>query len=299
MKKVLLMLVAFAAVTAFAQDMPEADSTPAPKSKQNQQTPAQNSQMQNAAQPGKLLPQAKTQEEYKAFQDTMATIQKGDPAQGEVAADAFAAKFKSSEITPILYHRVLQLYQNDNNADKAIEVGKKILALNPNDPIANVLVASMVSERIRETDLDKEERLAEAEADAKRCLQTVDTEFVANPGTPQERIDASKNMIRSMAYAALANVETVRMNYPAAENYFKQSAALPGAAIDAVTWLRYALLLDKQKKYAEAMGVANKAYDASTAGSQTQELIKKERERLTMLLSNATPASASTPAPKQ
>ncbi len=258
--------------------------------------PAQNSQPQNAAPQGKVLPQAKSQPEYKAFQDAMAMIQQGDPVQGEAAANGFADKYKGSEISPVLYHRVLQFYQKNNNAEKATEMGKKILAMTPNDPIANVLVATMISERVRETDLDKDERLTEAENDAKRSLQTVDTDFLANPGTPQEHIDASKNMIRSMAYSALANVEAARSNFPAAENYYKQAVSLPGAQIDAVTWLRYALLLDNEKKYAEAMSVANKAYDAAPAGSQTQDLVKKERERLMMLSSSAPATQTSAPA---
>lgn len=288
MKKVLIASMVFATtLMALAQGTPKAP---------------QNSQTQNAAPQGKLLPQAKSQAEYKAFQDAMAIIQQGDPVRGEAAANAFADKYKNSEISPVLYHRVLQAYQKDNNADKATEIGKKILSMTPNDPIANVLVATMISERVRDTDLDKDERLTEAENYAKRSLQTVDTDFLANPGTPQERIDSSKNMIRSMAYSALANVEAGRSNFPAAENYYKQAVSLPGTEIDAVTWLRYALLLDNAKKYTEAMGIANKAFDAAPAGSQTQDLVKKERERLMMLLSSATPAPAaqtSAPAPKQ
>ncbi len=288
MKKTLILSVVLTAtITAFAQG--------APKAPQNAPAP-------NPAQPGKVLPQAKSQEEYKAFQEAMTTIQQGDPAKGEAAANAFADKFKNSEIIPVLYHRVLQAYQKDNNLEKAVEIGRKIISISPNDPIANVLVATMISERVSETDLDKEERLAEAEKDAKKSLETVDTELLSNPGTPQDRIDASKNMIRSMAYAALANAETTRSNYSAAENYFKQATSFPGVEVDAVTWLRYSLLLDKEKKYAEAMGIANKALDASPAGSPTRDLVTKERERLTMLLSSSTPAPASpTPAaaPKQ
>jgi tetratricopeptide (TPR) repeat protein len=291
MKRVQLILipVLLATIAAVAQQKTDKPTAPA-------QTPAATTAPQNPANPAKTLPQAKTQEEFKAFQDAMAIIQKGDPAAGETAANEFAAKYKSSEITTILYHRVLVLYQNQNNPDMAIETGNKILALAPNDPVANVLVASFVSERVKETDIDRDERLAEADKDAKKALQTVDTDFLVNPGTPQEQIDASKNMIRSMAYSALANSETTRMNYPAAENYFKQAASLPGAPLDAVTLLRYSLLLDKEKKYSEALIQANKALDAAPAGSSVQDLVKSERQRLMMLISSSTPAPAAPPA---
>ncbi len=290
--QIVLLAVLFATIAAVSQSTPATGKQAAQPTNNN--TPA--AAPQAAATPSKTPPQAKTQEEYKAFQDAMAIIQKGDAVQGEAAADAFAAKFKSSEITTVLYHRVLLLYQNQNNPEMAIEAGNKILAITPNDPVANVLVASFTSERVRDTDIDRDERLAEADKDAKRALQTVDTDFFTNPGTPQQQIDASKNMIRSMAYTALANAETTRANYPSAENYFKQAAALTDAPMDGVTLLRYSLLLDKEKKYSEALVMANKAYEASPAGSAVQDLVKNERQRLMMLLSSATPAPAAKPA---
>lgn len=280
MKRLLiLMLVFMYAAILFAQQAPT-PAAPAQQQQQSASTPA-----------AKPLPQAKTQEEYKAFQDAAAVIQKGDPTQGEAATDAFVAKFKSSEISPILYHMVLRLYQTGNNADKAIEVGKKILAINPNDPVANILVASMISERVRDTDLDRDERLADAEKDAKRGLQTIDTDLQVNPGISQEQIESSKSMLRSMAYAALANIEATRSNFPQAENYFKQAITVPGAQMDAVTFLRYSLLLDKEKKYPEALAIANKAVETSTAGSPEQDLAKRERDRLNMLVSGNSPAT--------
>jgi tetratricopeptide (TPR) repeat protein len=295
MKRVQFTLLAVLLVTIAAMAQSKSDASKQSAQATNDKTPATTAAPQNPANPAKALPQAKTQEEFKAYQDAMAIIQKGDPAQSEVAADAFAAKFKNSEITTSLYHRVLLQYQNQNNADKAIESGNKILAIAPNDPIANVLVASLLSERVRDTDIDRDERLAEAEKDAKKALQTVDTDFVVNPGTPQEQIDASKNMIRSMAYSALANTEATRMNYSASENYFKQAVAMPGAPMDAVTLLRYSLLLDKEKKYSEALVQANKAFEAAPAGSPVQDLVKNERQRLMMLLSGSAPAPKPAP----
>jgi tetratricopeptide (TPR) repeat protein len=296
MKRVQLILcvILLATLTALAQ-APEASDEPTPtRNDKKTSAPAQPTPQQ---QPGssKPLPQAKTQDEFKAYQDAMATVQKGDPVQGEAATDAFAAKFKTSEITPVLYHRVMQLYQGANNADKAIEVGNKILAISPNDPIANVIVASMMSERISDTDLDKEQRLAEAEKDANRALQTVDTDFMANPGTPQQTIDSAKNMIRSMAYAALANCENTKLNYAGAEQYFNKASSFPDAPLDPVSTLRFAIVLDKEKKYPEALTLTNKVIDASPAGSQVQNMAKSEHDRLTMLVPASAPASAPAP----
>lgn len=307
MKQVQLMLCAalLAGATAMAQQ-PAQGGTAA---QQGQSTQQQGAQAQPGApaqaQPqGKTPPQAKTQEEFTAYQEAAA---KQTPEEAEAAADAFAAKFKDSEIRTVLYHRVMQLYQNANNADKSIESGRKILAINPNDPIANVMVATFISERTRDTDLDKAERVAEAQKDAKKALETVDTDFVYPPGTPPERVEGAKAMVKSMAYTALGQTETVNENYAAAEKYFQQAVTVPNAQPDAITWLQYALVLDKAKKYQDALAKANQAFNLAPAGSSVQNLVKQERDRLLKLTGAApaaTPAAAApgtqtTPPPKQ
>lgn len=303
MKLVHLVLCAalLAGVTAVAQHTAQGGSAAKPDQQPAQQQGTQGqsgaqAQPGAATQPqGKTPPQAKTQEEFNAYQEAAG---KATPEESEAAADAFAAKFKDSEIRTVLYHRVMQMYQNANNADKAIETGRKILAINPNDPIANVMVATFISERTRDTDLDKDERLGEAQRDAKKALETVDTDFVYPPGTPQDRVDAAKAMIKSMAYSALGATEAVRENYAGAENYFKQAVSVPNAQADAITWLQYALVLDKAKKYQDALVKANQAFNLAPAGSSVQDLVKRERDRLLKLTgAGAAPSAPATAAP--
>lgn len=236
------------------------------------------------------MPQAKSQEEFKAYQEAAVAT---DPAQAEAAADAFAAKYKDSELRPLLYHRTLQLYQSANNADKAIEVGRKLLAIDPNDLAANVMVAQLLSERTRDTDLDKDERLAEAEKDAKKALELLNTGVLY---TPPDRVEGAKAMIKSMAYSSLGQIEAVKQDYKGAEDYYKQAIAVPGVPLDSITLLQYTLVLDKQRKYQEALAIANKAFDAAPAGSPVQNVVKQERDRLVKLASAGTPAPAATPA---
>ena len=105
---------------------------------------------------GKRPPQAKTQPEFDAFKTASATT---DPAALEKAADDFAAKFPDSELRILLYKTAMRGYQNANNADKMLDMGRKCLALDPNDPEALVDVAEVLTERTRDTDLDKDQRL--------------------------------------------------------------------------------------------------------------------------------------------
>ena len=75
-----------------------------------------------------------------------------------------------------------QWRQNDGH-------GEKVLALDPDDPEALVGVSQVLAERTRDTDLDRDQQLAEAKKDAERALVTVDTD-VPTSGYPPEQIDS-------------------------------------------------------------------------------------------------------------
>jgi tetratricopeptide (TPR) repeat protein len=257
---------------------------------QAQQSPAQG-QIPPAPAAGKGPPQAKSQEEFKAYQDA---FQIKDPAAMEAAANSFAEKFKNSEIRYLLYYRAMFGYQAQNNADKAIEMGRKVLALNPTEPVTLALVAAMLSERTRETDLDRDDRLKEALQDAQKSLDNVDTDLLLPQGTPQERADENKKMVRSTAYGAMGNIYLTKNNYPEAEKYLKQAISLMPGNPDAVTVLRYAIALDQQKKYGDAMAAADQALALSPPGSPQADMARQERERLSKL--TAMPAMAPTTA---
>src|SRR6202142_596306 len=159
------------AVLAAAQSTGAAPQTPAaaqPASGQGtpaQGTPAQGTPAQTtpasgaAAQPAvKRPPQAKTQPEFDAYKVAAAAT---DAAALEKAADDFATKFPDSELRILLYKTDMHLYQNANNAEKTESVGRKVLALDPDDPDCLTTVAEVIAERTRDTDLDKDQRYAD------------------------------------------------------------------------------------------------------------------------------------------
>ena len=122
--------------------------------------------------------QAKSQEELKAYQDAFA---KTDPAQVEAAADDFAAKYPTSELRASLYMRAMNLYAQANNTEKVIVTGRQAIAADPTNPIPLVQVASALAESTRDTDLDREQRLAEAAKDAQAAIDNIDTGLLVPP----------------------------------------------------------------------------------------------------------------------
>ena len=243
---------------------------------------------------GKTMPQAKTQEEFKAYQDAVATTA---PADAEASATAFAAKFPDSELRALVYRKAMYDYQNANNAEKTVEMAKKILALDPNNPEALVTFATITAQSTRETDLDRDERLNEAIKNANKALQTIDTDMVVPANAPPERIQAYKSSMRAMAYDAIGTVAMVKKDYATAETNLRKATEL-NAQPDPVTWLRLAVSLDQQKKYPQALEAANKAVEYSADAPQANNLAKMERDRLQKLISTpATPAPAASAPP--
>ncbi|MGB7583364.1 MAG: tetratricopeptide repeat protein [Terriglobales bacterium] len=243
---------------------------------------------------GKRPPQAKTQAEFDAYKAAVATS--SDPVAFGKAADDFAAKFPDSELRILLFKASMHAFQNANNAEQMSAAADKVLKIDPDDPEALVGAAEVIAEHTRDTDLDKDQRWAQAQKYALRATETIDTDVAIPAGTPQEKIDAYKGFVRSTAYSVLGTISFNQEKYPDAENYFRKSIEALPSQPDPVVVLRLAIALDKQNKYPEALKEANHAVALTPDGSVAGKLAREERDRLVQLTGGAAPAPASKPA---
>jgi len=278
----IILTVAVVACLAFSQTT---------TAKPGQSAPAQ--QGASAAPPqGKRPPQAKTQAEFDAYQAAMKNS--NDPSALEKSADDFAAKYPDSELRGLLYRAAMHVYQNANNADKMREMAEKELKIDPDEPEALIGVAEVIAERTRDTDLDKDERWAQAQKDAQHALETINTDIAIPAGVPQEKIDAYKGFLKSAAYSVLGTLAFSQEKYPEAEGYFHQSIDAYAAQVDPVVVLRLAIALDKQQRYPDALKEANHAVELTQENTSAGTLARRERDRLLQLTGGSSP----TPTPK-
>jgi tetratricopeptide (TPR) repeat protein len=253
------------AAAALAQDKPAAQTPPAG---------------QAAAPAGKRPPQAKTQPEFDAYKTAAAIT---DPAAQEKAADDFAAKFPDSELRPLLYKGVMHSYQQSNNADKMLAMAQKVLTYDADDPEALLGVAQVLAERTRETDLDKDQRIAEARKDAQRALVTVDTD-IPTANQPPEKIEAYKGFLKSEAYEILGTLDFNAKAWPDAEANLRKSIDAFPQQPDPVAVFRLSVAMDMQNKYPEALKYANQAVDLTKPGTNAGDAARKEKDRLVQLI---------------
>jgi len=234
---------------------------------------------QAAAPAGKRPPQAKTQPEFDAYKVAAAIT---DPAAQEKAADDFATKFPDSELRLLLYKAVMTGYQQSNNAEKLLAAAQKILTIDPDDPQALLGVAQVLAERTRDSDLDKDQRLAEARKNAQRALVTVDTDVPA--GLPADKTDVFKGFVRSEAYAILGTLDFNTKAWAAAEQNLRKSIDAYPQEVDPVAVFRLSVALDMQNKYQDALKYANQAVDLTKAGTGAGDAARKEKDRLVQLI---------------
>jgi len=242
-----------------------------------------------AAPQGKRPPAAKTQPEFDAYK---AAVAQTDAAALEKAADDFATKFPDSELRGLLYTAAEQRYQSANNADKMMDMARKVLAIDPDDPAALVGLAQGTAERTRDTDLDRDQRIAEAKKNAERALVTVDTDVPAS-GYPPDQLVAYKGFLKSEAYAILGKLAADAKNWPEAESNLRKSIdALPQQP-DPVAVFRLAVALDMQNKYPEALKFANQAVDLTKdrPDSGVGKAAREEQDRLTKLNGGTAPGA--------
>jgi len=285
MKRAAMVVVMLALATfVFAQyQAPATQNQPA----------AQRGAAQPAAPQAKRPPQAKTQPEFDAYKAAVSST--NDPAAMEKAADDFAAKFPDSELRALLYRSAMHSYQSANNADKMLDMGRKVLKIDADEPEALIGVAEVLAERTRDTDLDKDQRLDEAMKLTQHAVETVDTDIAVPADTPREKIDAYKGFLRSSAYSIMGTLQFNKEKYVDAENNFRKSIDAFPSQPDPVVVLRLALSLDKQGKYPEALKEANHAVELTQENTTAGTLARRERDRLVQLTGGSNPAPATKP----
>jgi tetratricopeptide (TPR) repeat protein len=242
---------------------------------------------------GKRPPQAKTQPEFEAYKATIALT---DAAAVEKAADDFAAKYPDSELRVMVYKAAMGRYQQVNNADKMLDMAQKALTFDADDPQALLGAAQVLAERTHDTDLDKDQKLAEAKKDAERALVTIDTDLPTT-GYPPDQLAMFKARSRSDAYAIMGTIAFNAKNWSEAETELRKSVEADPQEPDSVSIFRLAVSLDMQNKIPEAMKYADQAVeltkDRPDAG--VGKAARDEKDRLVKLSGGTAPGQAAVP----
>ena len=245
------------------------------------QTPAAKPQAPATQPAGRAPVQAKTQEEYQAYQAAVANAQ--NPAAMEKSADDFAAKSPASDLRVLLYRSAMQSYQTAGDSPKMLSMGLKVLAIDKDDPEALIGVAEVLEEQTSTADLDKDQRMNQAVTYSQHALETIDTDLAVPAGSAPQRVESYKKYLRATAFAIIGTIQYKREQYADAEGNLRKAIDADPDNPDAVVILRLALALDQQKKYPEALQQANRAVALTQEGTDAGKMARNERDRLVLV----------------
>ena len=226
-------------------------------------------------------PMAETEEELEAYQKLLDASLTAD--QMISLAEEFVQMFPDSELNSFVYLKAMEGYRQKGDFPKLREFGEKSLAIDPENVQALLWLALFIPERTKNTDLDREEKLKQAEDYAKRALAAIEKKEKPDPEMLDTVWEGVVNDMRASSYDALGHVAMKRGRYEAAADFFKKAIALQVEKNPIMLW-RLGLTYRIMKKYEMARDALKQAVDAGGIRHGTRDYAAEELQRLEELL---------------
>jgi tetratricopeptide (TPR) repeat protein len=235
-------------------------------------------------------PRARSEQERADFNAAYAL---NGAATEEAAAIDFANRYPASELRHYLYSSAMLQYQRENNPAKMLAMGERVLALDPDNPLALVLTATALADSLGDRDRDRDKKISAIKHNAGRAIQAAEAGYSATStgGAP-----IYKTTLQSMAYSALGIMKLKTGDDAGAEKDLKIATELAKIRPDGYAWYHLALAQDHRKKYAAALSSVEQALQLASSDPDLQKLAEVEHERLAGLTKG--PRNGETPEPQ-
>jgi tetratricopeptide (TPR) repeat protein len=233
-------------------------------------------------------PQARSQQERTDFNAAYALT---GAATEEAAAIDFSNRYPTSNLRRYLYSSAMLQYQRENNPAKMLAMGERVLALDPDNPLALVLTATALADSLGDHDRDRDKKISTIKHNATRAIQAAEEGY-------SERLTggtAYKTTLQSMAYSALGIMKLKTGDDAGAEKDLKIATELAKIRPDGHAWYHLALAQDHRKKYAAALSSVEQALQLASSDPELQKLAEVEHERLAGLGRGARNGSSTEP----
>lgn len=143
-----------------------------------------------------------------------------DPQKKIALAEAFLQKNPDSAVKGLVYVTLMNTYQQVGDAPKAIEAGRKVLELDPNNLDALRYLSFAFPFTFKTDSPDAASALSRAESDAKHALDLL-AKLQKPANAPQEQFDQAVKGLRDIFNGTVGFVALQRKDYPAAITSFK------------------------------------------------------------------------------
>jgi tetratricopeptide (TPR) repeat protein len=243
------------------------------KKKKGQPEPA--AAAEPAGSPVAKQPTVKSPKEAQAVQ---ALFGAQDPDSRIKAANDLVSNFPNTEFKSIAMFFAEASSQQKNDYENTIVYGEKALEADPQQYQAMLMMAQTIAARTREFDLDREEKLKNAEGYATKALEIVKVAPRPNATVTDEQWEAAKKDFTSQGLEVFALAASAR-NQPdkAIEAFNQVIAASPN--VDPTTLVRLAAAYSKVNKFDDAIATLDKVIAMPELNVQVKQIAQAERAR--------------------
>ncbi|MDA1314802.1 MAG: hypothetical protein O2968_15825 [Acidobacteria bacterium] len=223
------------------------------------------------------------------------------PVGGLQYCEKLVVEFKNTEHKEGALYLTMLGYQQSNDFEGMLTYGELVLEENPEHWGALLALAYVFPLRTRDHDLDKEEKLSQAEGYAKRALDVVPRTPNPNPEaiTDDEWLMQKKDLMAE-THKALGAIAMKRKDWASAEGSYRQSLQMANEQTGELFY-QVAKALKEQGKGDEALGMLDQSIARGgfkmPNGRDAASILKAEI--VTANQPAATSAPAAAPAPAQ
>ena len=230
-------------------------------------------------------PRPKTQAELTALQ---AMFSATDADARIKAGDDVLLNFANTDFKPMILVTIADAYNRKGDNAKMTVYAERALEADPKNYQAMLMLSQGIASKVRENDLDKDARLAQAEKYANDAIAAVKDAPKINPGLTDPQWEAEKKNYTADAHQSLGMIASVRKKDDVAAAEYRM--AYEGAsAPDPAAGVRLGQALNKSKKYDEAIVVLDKVMATPDVNPQIKQFAQAERVRAITAKGGAAP----------
>ncbi len=222
---------------------------------------------------GKPLPKPKSRGEQQAVK---AMLEAQDPDASIKAADDLVTKYADTQFKSMALYIEADSYEQKGDHVKAMVYAEQALGADPEYLDAMVLLANVLAATTRDTDLDKDDKLARADKLANGAIELLKTAAKPDPKMPDDKWDHYKKSEEAEAWQALGNAALVRKNTTAAVADYEKGI---DANADPLLMIRAGRALLAARKPEDAVTWFDKAINAPGVSDQIKNIATQDKAR--------------------
>lgn len=217
----------------------------------------------------------KTKAEYEALNKMLSAT---TPDDRIAAAEEIITNFEKTDFKSFVFFTIAQSYAAKKDDVKALVYGDRALEVDPKNYQASLLMAQLISTKVRENDLDKEERYKDAEKYANMAIASIPAATKPNAQLTDEQWENEKKNLIADGHQYIGIVAMGRKKYDVADTEF--SAAVNGAHDpDPAAIVRLAAAENKVGKFDDAIANADKVMALPNLAPAIKQFAQAEKVR--------------------